>query len=261
MGSMISNKILENSIINQHDLYISNRTRIKTKDLEFHFPLVNIVNNIDAVNNSNIILLCVKPNDFIDLLKHIQPFLTTKKHLISITGSIPISTIEHYHNGPVSIAIPTITGEVGKGVSVFVSNSKISLEDKTDLVAIFSTMGKVKEVDPLLLDIMIDLTSCTPGFIGALFSNYASIINKHIKEKEFNEDVTNILIETLKGTIDLIDTKQMTFDEVITRVATKGGITEEGIKIINEKMPDVFEQIIHNTMEKRQTIMKSISKI
>ena len=258
MGSMISNMILEHSIINQSDLYISNRTRIKTKNFESLYPSIHIVDNQTAVQESDMIILCVKPNDFTNLLKEIKPFLTAQKHLISITASIPISTLEQYHNGAVSIAIPTVTGEIGKGVSLVVSNSKINSESKSQLTEVFSSMGKVKEVAPELLDIMIELTSCTPGFIGALFSNYVSILHNYINDLGYNEDVEKLLIDTVKGTIDLIDIKQMSFDDIVSRVATKGGITEVGVSIINERMPTVFEQIIKATMAKRKIIRDSI---
>jgi pyrroline-5-carboxylate reductase len=258
MGSMISKRIIENSIVDQSDLYIANRTRNKTKDFELLYSSVNIVDSHTAASESEMIILCVKPRDFIDLLKDIQPFLTSQKHLVSITASIPISTIEQYHNGPISLAIPTVTGEIGKGVSLIICNSKTNSGSRNQLIKVFSSMGTVKEVVPELLDIMIELTSCTPGFIGALFSNYVSILNKHIRDKGFDEDVEKIFIETVKGTIDLIDSRQMSFNEIISRVATKGGITEVGVNLINEKIPVIFEQIIQDTMTKRKMIRESV---
>jgi pyrroline-5-carboxylate reductase len=260
MGSMISKRILKNSIINHSDLFISTRTRNKTKDFELLFPSVNIVDNITSIKESDLIILCVKPKDYIELMEEIKPYLTPQKHILSITSSIPIATIEQYHSGPVSIAIPTITGEIGEGVSLIVCNSKVNSELKSQLITVFSSMGKVKEVAPELLDIMIELTSCTPGFIGALFSNYVAVLNKQISDLGFNEDVGELLIETVKGTIDLIDFKQMSFNEIVSRVATKGGITEAGVTIINEKMPDVFQQLIQATMAKRKLIRDSIAK-
>ena len=74
----------------------------------------------------------------------------------------------------------------------------------------------------------------------------------------FSEDVEKLLIETVKGTIELIDIKQMSFNEIVSRVATKGGITEVGVKILNDKMPDIFEQLIKETMSKRKIIQDSI---
>jgi pyrroline-5-carboxylate reductase len=258
MGSMISRKILEKSLISPSNLYLSNRSIDKLNDFKSVFPSINVVDNQTAVKESEIIIICVKPKDFISLLKEIQPLLTPQKHIVSITATIPFSTIEQYHNGPITIAIPTVTGEISKGVSLFVFNSKIASGQREDILKVFSTMGKVKEIQPELLDIMVDLTSCTPGFIGALFNNYLKVIENHIKDLGFNEDLEKTLIATAKGTFDLMDDTQMSFDDLISRVATKGGITEVGIKIINEKLPVIYEQVIRDTLEKRKIMRNSI---
>ena len=84
--------------------------------------------------------------------------------------------------------------------------------------------------------------------------------SQEVKDKGFDEDVEKILLETVKGTIDLIDAKQISFNDIVPRVATKGGITMEGVKIINERMPEVFEQIIQSTMAKRNILKTTISQ-
>ena len=42
------------------------------------------------------------------------------------------------------------------------------------------------------------------------------------------------------------------FNEVVSRVATKGGITEEGVKVVNEEFPAIAETIFLRTLEKRR---------
>lgn len=37
--------------------------------------------------------------------------------------------------------------------------------------------------------------------------------------------------------------KNMTFDEVVSRVAMKGGITEEGVKVINEEFHSIADTL------------------
>ena len=50
----------------------------------------------------------------------------------------------------------------------------------------------------------------------------------------------------------------MSFDDVVTRVATKGGITEEGTKVIYEQFPALARELFEKTLEKRrQTALKA----
>ncbi len=46
----------------------------------------------------------------------------------------------------------------------------------------------------------------------------------------------------------------MSYEEVVSRVATKGGITEEGTKGIYREFLEITEELINNTLEKRRLI-------
>ena len=46
--------------------------------------------------------------------------------------------------------------------------------------------------------------------------------------------------------------KEMSFGDVVTRVATKGGITEEGTKVVYEMFPETADKLFENTLEKRR---------
>jgi pyrroline-5-carboxylate reductase len=63
--------------------------------------------------------------------------------------------------------------------------------------------------------------------------------------------MVKMVIETMYGTGKLLLEKEMTFDNLISRVATKGGITEEGTKIIGEKLPEIINEMFEKTLEKR----------
>jgi pyrroline-5-carboxylate reductase len=47
-------------------------------------------------------------------------------------------------------------------------------------------------------------------------------------------------------------------DDLIERVATKGGISEEGVKILDRAMPGIFEEILGVTLAKRKKMKKQM---
>ncbi|MCR5765906.1 MAG: hypothetical protein K6G09_08035, partial [Treponema sp.] len=56
----------------------------------------------------------------------------------------------------------------------------------------------------------------------------------------------------------LMLSKKMSFNDVVTRVATKGGITEEGTKVVYEQFPAIARDLFEKTLEKRrQTTLKA----
>jgi pyrroline-5-carboxylate reductase len=89
-----------------------------------------------------------------------------------------------------------------------------------------------------------------PGFIGAIFKVITDTAEKHTSINK--NDITEMVIKTMYGTGKLLLEKEMTFDDLINRVATKGGITEEGTRVIEEKLPQIINEMFKKTLEKRK---------
>ena len=61
-----------------------------------------------------------------------------------------------------------------------------------------------------------------------------------------------MVLKTMCATGELMLKKQMSFEDVVTRVATKGGITEEGTRVIYDMFPETADRLFENTLEKRR---------
>lgn len=66
------------------------------------------------------------------------------------------------------------------------------------------------------------------------------------------EKIIKMVLNTMCRTGSLMLEKDMTFEEVVSRVATKGGITEEGTKVIYNQFPSTVMELFNNTLEKRR---------
>ena len=73
-------------------------------------------------------------------------------------------------------------------------------------------------------------------------------------------DTLDLLNQTLLGTAQLFCQKGVLYDELISRVATKGGITEEGLKILDRELPKVFDELFNSTLAKHEFIKGQIQK-
>ena len=61
-----------------------------------------------------------------------------------------------------------------------------------------------------------------------------------------------MVLNTICATGELMLEKNMSFSEVVARVATKGGITEEGTKVIYDMFPEAANRMFEKTLEKRK---------
>jgi len=53
----------------------------------------------------------------------------------------------------------------------------------------------------------------------------------------------------------------LTFEDIIEKVATKGGITEEGVKVLESYLPKIFDEVFEKTLEKRKLIKERADEL
>ncbi len=101
-----------------------------------------------------------------------------------------------------------------------------------------------------------ELVSCMPGFIASIFDVLCSAARENTSLPD--EQIVSMVLNTMWATGELMLSKNMNFEEVVTRVATKGGITEEGTMVVYEKFPAIASELFEKTLEKRrQTAIKA----
>jgi len=256
MGKMIFSKFAHSNNINQSNLYISNRTFEKIRDINTIYPNVNICkNNIELANNVDILFICVKPLEIKTVLNEIINNIKNNCHIISLNGSVLINCLEKICvNYKISKVMPSVTAEINQSVTLVSHNNFVTNEDKNNLNIFLECFGTVIEIPENELGMGSELTSCMPGFIGSIFKVITEEAEKHISINK--NDIIKMVVETMYGTGKLLMDKNMTFDELINRVATKSGITEEGVKIIEEKLPETINEMFEKTLEKRKVTME-----
>ena len=260
MGKMLLNGFIKSKVISQNQINITTYTKEKLNRLKIEFPDINIFEKAsDVTKNSDLIFICVKPMEVKQILNEIIGNLTINSHLISIAGCVTINNIEKMFNGKISKVIPSLTSEVLEGISLICHNEKVKEEDKIYLENILNKLSTVKNIKENDFEIAADLTSCAPGLIAAIFNEY---VNAALPFSNFSrEEATDMVIKTLYGTAKLMKDKEMSFEETLTRVATKGGITEEGAKVLNEQLPNIFKTVFEKTLNKHEIVKSTIKNL
>lgn len=167
-----------------------------------------------------------------------------------------MKNIEKVFPGKVSKVIPSLTSEVNEGISLVAHNLQVTPEDAEFVEKIFKSIGKVKIVNEEEFPLATNLTSSAPAFISFIMMKFTESALEHdiFTREEAEEMVTG----TMYGTAKLLQEKDLTFEDVITRVATKGGITEEGLKVLDQGLTPLFDELFESTLGKYDQIEKQL---
>lgn len=248
MGRMILEKLSDSRTVTNVNLYISNRTYGKIEPLQDRFNVCQT--NAELASKAEILFLCVRPADIRHILDEIRDRVSEDTLIISLNGSIPFELLESVLDAKIAKVIPSVTAEVNESLTLVCYNRKVTADDKNSLQKLLGCMGSVIELPEEEMGMGSELVSCMPGFIASMFDVVCQAAGPHTSLSD--TQIVQMVMGTLYGTGKLMLEQNLSFDEVVERVATRGGITEEGTKVIYNSFPALISKVFENTLEKRR---------
>ena len=256
MGKMLLEKFIETESIKASDISLSTEIFEDIKNLNNIYPQINICKkNVDAAKNVDILFICVKPLDMSLVLSEIIGSINDNCHIVSLAGYILFQQLEQICTGrKISKIMPSVTAEVYESMTLVCHNEYVKDEDKNRIEQLLECFGKNIRVTESELGMASDFCSSMPGFIAAILKVITNEAEKYTSLSK--ETIVKMVTETMYGTGKLLVEKNITFDDLINKVATKGGVTEEGTKVIEEKLPQVMNEMFEKTLRKIELIIE-----
>jgi pyrroline-5-carboxylate reductase len=243
MASALVRAFISSKAIPSKSLIISNRSPNKLKAIKACFPGLKVENDNSIVaKESDIIFICVNTNEVINVINEIRPNLSKAKHIVIISGGLEIASVEVMFKEKISKLIPTLTCEVYQGTSLISHNENVTKKDKEKIDKLLRKIGKVKVVTEKQFAVYTVLSSCAPGLIASIFDQFCR--SASICENIDYQDCFDIVLSSLLGTSLLLSKNSESFNDLISRVARKGGNTELGVRIFENKLPRIYNDVI-----------------
>ncbi len=214
-----------------------------------------ILDNKELVKWADVIFIATKPNQVMGVLEEIKPFITSEKLVVSIAAGV--NTIKLESNLPektrVIRVMPNTPALVGEGMSGMVGG-KCAKKDDIDFVKnLLSTIGKCIVVDDeAQIDIVTAISGSGPAF-------YYKVINEIARAGEklgMDYDKALLLsIQTAIGSAKMALNREISMEQLISNVATKGGCTAVGVDCMNENNTEkLFFDVIESTTRKARAL-------
>lgn len=242
MGRMLLQGFIDSGAIAPEEIIVSTRTKSKLREVRSMWPGVRIADgNSDVARQAKYIFICVKPLEVKNVLQEIKGFLTPDSVVISIAGAVSVKNMENLTHVKVIRVIPTVVSEAGSGISLICPGNTVGAKETGYIESLMGRIGKVRRISEEDLEFATRLTSCGPGLLAAVLGEFAKSAAR--ENGSFSaEDIEDMVTQTFYGTAKLLAETNMTFGEMVERVATKGGTTEEGVKVFRSKLPEVFDK-------------------
>ncbi len=215
-----------------------------------------ISDNITLAKRSNIIILAVKPQDIRRVLEEIKTH-TKEKLIISIAAGITTLFIEKAL-GRVRIirVMPNMPAMVGEGISAI---SRGRFADKKDFKIasrIFSNLGEVIEVKEKMMDAVTAVSGGGPAY----YFLFTYLLAKAGEANGLQEGIALKLARaTFIGAAEVIKSKNLSMEELVKKVASKGGTTEAALKVFKqEKLETIIKKAVKSALLRSSKLTKQV---
>ena len=224
MGSAIAKGLL-----GKNELFLSNRG----SNLEFFKDKeVSIMENRKVVENSDYIILAVKPNYYKEVIDEIKDLLENKV-FISIAAGFTIEKLENLlgSDKKIVMTMPNTPASVGCGMSILCPNSNVSDDEFSNTLEIFSSFGKAIKIDENQFDAASVVNGCLPAFVDLFIEG----LSDGAVLCGLKRDVSYKLIaQTIIGSAKLMEESGDHPGLLKDKVTSPKGTTIEGVKALEE---------------------------
>jgi pyrroline-5-carboxylate reductase len=184
--------------------------------------------NLSAINDSNLVIIAVKPYNIVSILEEIKDYLDPQKHiLISVTAGISISQIKEVLKVsiPVFRAMPNISASVGKSLSC-ICYSEAGTDDIESVKTLFDNIGTTMTIDEELMQSATILGSCGIAYVLRFIR---AMIQGGIQIGFDARTASAIVNQTVKGAAELLIERHEHPEFEIDKVTTPKGCTIVGL--------------------------------
>lgn len=249
MGTILLEALIDGKVITPSSMVITNRTLSKANNIQKNYPTIHVAKSAKEVaRQAELLFICVKPGDVFTCIQDIRPYLSVENCVVSITSPISSTQLDEVLPCSSARAIPSITNRALAGVSLLTFGKNCSPYWRETLTNMLSKISKPVEIEENITRVASDIVSCGPAFFSYLIRRF---VDGAVAKTEIDEETATILAsEMMIGMGELLRKGFYTLPTLQEKVCVKGGITGEGIKVLEKEVGSMFEHLFQATHTK-----------
>lgn len=234
MAQAMIRGLLETDFVVPKRILASNRSPGKLQKLSELYGIGSTTSNEELAEKSDILILCVKPQDLMTAIEPISQAFVQDQIIISLAAGIRMDALEKFLPQCRLVRLmPNTPSLIGRGILGYLLNDPEDNALESIVEDLFEPLGKVlKMADEEQLEALTVASSSGTGFIYELMMYWQDWILEH----GFDADTARAMtVETFVGAALLAEQNpQVAIEELQNRVASRKGVTAAGLQSMRE---------------------------
>lgn len=245
LGKTFASSFIKSRFIKNEDIYVVTRTLPKL-DMTFGIPMDNFQTTANSkIAGVDILILSTKPQDFDSVASAFNGLLSEEQVVLSVMAGVSIENIkEKLGVKKVIRSMPNLGTQIGLGMTVFSASAETDRKDLFIVQNLINTTGKSIYVED---ESLINPATAVSGSGPAYVFYFMNAMIKAAEEFGFSSSEAEVLVhQTFLGAVNLQSSSNLSNEELIMKVASKGGTTESALKVFNA---NILDKIIGQAMQ------------
>ncbi len=201
MGEALISGLLSNQVISSGNIHVAGPRQERLDELVGRYQINTTLNNAEAVQEADVVILCVKPQKLPQVFEDLQNQLPSNALVISIIAGASInSLITGLKHSFIVRAMPNTPAQIGEGMTVWTQSPQTSEEQHELADKILCALGQAIFVeDEGYLDMATAVSGTGPAYV---FLFLESMIDAGVHLGLPRRIAEEMVVETIKGSID-----------------------------------------------------------
>jgi pyrroline-5-carboxylate reductase len=233
MGEALIKGIIHARLVSSKNIYASDMDLAKLKILENELKINICKGNCDAVINSDVLIIAVKPPIVPAVLSEIKSSIKNQL-IISIAAGVTIETYEKNLPPKTKVVrvMPNIAATVEEAASAISPGSAVTKEDTAIAASIFNAIGKTVQLQEHLMDAVTGLSGSGPAYI---FMIIEALADGGVHEGLDRNTARLLAAQTVLGAAKMVLDGASHTAELKDMVTSPGGTTIRGLRVMEEQ--------------------------
>lgn len=228
MAEAIIAAILRKQIALPEDITVSDIARTRREYLQERYGVVVQDDNLLAISDKDLVVLAIKPQVLDEVAKGLKGKIEPGLPILSILAGKSIDTLSSKLGHQAIIrSMPNTPAQIGEGVAVWTITPQVSAEGKARAALVLGSMGSEIFVDDeKYLDMATAVSGSGPAYVFLFIEAMSSAAEKLGFSRQ---DAQKLVLETLLGSVHLLQKSAKTAQELRRMVTSPGGTTAAAI--------------------------------
>ena len=245
MGGAIIRGLIHSGRVKKEEIIVSDANKDRVREITETHGVKAAESNIKLVEKADIVVLCVKPYNFIDLIMEIEAASRAGQVFISIAAGVAVEALFRLHPDAGCIRVmPNTPAFVLAGAAAIYAVTNVSPKDMARVVAIFECTGKVVVVqNEALMDAVTGLSGSGPAYI---FLAIEALAHAGVQLGIPRKEASLLAAQTVYGAAKMLLETGKSPGELKDMVTTPGGTTAAGLRMLEKGK---FRSVIMDAVE------------